>query len=692
MNKLLAILGLTFTAILPLPAQAFLFGVFDGGTSSELVEEDEQTAAISYPEYAAKHKVRHANISPDGKLFATVVEEKVNEKEIATLRIWNFETKKIVASHRPAPMGWSHGLAFIPDGSGYVLLKPLPDSPEEGEKYRFNEAVVWNMDRTIRHRLSWDGAFTWGCGVAVHPDSQKAAICALKLPMKGKHPDWDFIDGRKKASSLLHYVDSRVILFDLKNIEQIKISDNLTLPNAFPYPWEDFYYTTNGQFIGVKKRGNDDPKDDGFKLLGIDLLNPSHLKKAYSTTPDWRSLEYSPDSSFSYVTSKQDCKYEKEKHECSVHVSARPLQDSKPSDESESEIKKLSFRRDNWQKSLLSVGRHGLVFAGDSVLLHVTEPGNNGFFRTHTNITFKSGNPLAARFMPDGSAIRFVTSGDTSSVSLKSAAELQQLAERYRKERKACEAYREAKELAKVGIWGAMAEKFREGIAAAPEMHGGGDVCFPRFQATDIVFNSAVRKHNPKLAQFGMLQLELIAANEKAGGNFVTRFDAWGEFALLASLAGQPALVAASAEEMKKLLAAGGRAFNKDKAEKHVRVLEGLALADMGREDEAFTLLARDKALKQLEWDILERPAAFWPLLGDRARVAYLLGIDESKVPKRAAVRPPPQPFPDPTGRIINPPGMAGDGSAPAPTLSGSGSGGTAAPTPTPAAGVTILE
>jgi len=692
MNKLLTILGLVLSAALPLPAQAFLFGGFGGGVSSELIDEDEQKAAITYPDYAAKHKVMAAKISPDGRFFATLAEERVNDKKQDTLRVWNSETKKRIAGHRPAPMGWLEGFEFLPDVSGYVLVKPMPDSPDTAKGYRFNEAVVWNMDRTVRNRLSWEGEFNWGCGVAAHPDSGQVAICATYWP----NPNWNaaFSEFRKDIALGIgesHFV-TKVILFDIREGVQLRLSDNLKL-NDKSFPASLLGYSPGGQILAVKNWEIKDKRLPEYLRDALELLDASSFKRVGGRPSQPASLKigFTPDSHWLYLADNAVCKFVKGL--CNIHIHANRLDGKILSDDHVSEIKKIAYETDDWGDPVLVVGHHGVVFAGDSLLLRVEiNDGGYSFFRPIGDITARTGVLRAARFLPEGSAIRFVTSGDTSTVPLKSAVELQQLAERFRQERKACVAFVEAKNLAKVGIWGAMAEKFREGIAAAPGMRGDDDDCFPKVKAKDMVFDADVRKHNPKLAQFGMLQLELIGANEKAGGDVVTRLDAWGRYALMASLAGQPALVAASAEEMKKLLAAGGSAFNKDNAEKHIRVLEGLALAGMGREDEAFTLLARDNTLKRLEWDILNRPDVFWPLLGDRARVAYLLGIDESKVPKRPAVRPPPQPFPDPTGRIINSPGMAENAVSPAPTFSGNVLGGSAAPAPATAGGVTILE
>lgn len=698
MSKLLTILGLAFAATLPLQAQAFLFGGFGGGTSSELIDEDEQTAAITYPDYAAKHKVMAAKISPDGRFFATLAEERVDDKKQDTLRVWNSETKKRIAGHRPAPMGWLEGFEFLPDVSGYVLVKPMPDSPDTAKGYRFNEAVVWNMDRTVRHRLSWEGEFNWGCGVAAHPDSGQVAICATYWP----NPNWNaaFSEFRKDIALGIgesHFV-TKVILFDIREGVQLRLSDNLKL-NDKSFPASLLGYSPSGQFLAVKNWEIKDKRLPEYLRDALELLDASSFRRVGGrpSRPASLKIGFTPDSRWLYLADEAVCKFDKGLWLCNIHVHANRLDGKRLSDDHVSEIRKIAYKTDDWGDPVLAVGLHGVVFAGNSLLLRV-EINNGGysFFRPIGDITAKTGVLRAARFLPDGSAIRFVTSGDTSTVPLKSAAELQQLAERFRQERKACAAFVEAKNLAKVGIWGAMAEKFREGIAAAPGMNGSNDVCIPRFQVTDMVFLADIRKHNPKLAQFGMLQLELIGSNEKAGGDFVTRFEAWREYALLASLAGQPALVAASAEEMKKLLTAGSHEINKDKADKQVRILEGLALVGMGREDEAFTLLARDKTLKQLEWDILNRPDAFWPLLGDRARVAYLLGIEENRVPKRSVVRPPAQPFPDPTGRLINPPGMVADAVAPAPTYSGNVSGGSSAtllpPSPATAGGVTILE
>jgi hypothetical protein len=321
------------------------------------------------------------------------------------------------------------------------------------------------------------------------------------------------------------------------------------------------------------------------------------------------------------------------------------------------------------------------------------------------------------------------------------------------------EAYGEAMQLAKAGIWDVMAEKVRQGMAALPLATSGGAWDGPRW----LRDARKTRPDDTPVALFGTLQVERLNTAQrnlgfrsmigvgtdkgvvtevtgeparKAGLQPGDRFlviggqailadgaiteaiqasqpgepvaleveragkrisltvtperrvwdgrsavvDVLTDYAVMASEAGHPALAMAVVDRLRQFYKDNPGVWNDEYMSALITGHEVMALAGMGRVQEAYGLAARSGALKNesVKSDIEYYPGAWWPLLEDSGKMAYLMGIDENKVPKRGD-RPQAHPFPDLNGVIIPPPTM--DGVFVAPPAAG-----TATPVGDPAA------
>jgi hypothetical protein len=134
-------------------------------------------------------------------------------------------------------------------------------------------------------------------------------------------------------------------------------------------------------------------------------------------------------------------------------------------------------------------------------------------------------------------------------------------------------------------------------------------------------------------------------------------FNVLMEFAQSALEAGHPA-IAMQAVNIIKGWIREGRTYTDRGMQERLLVVEATTLAALGKESDAFALLIRHngfEAFGAATLEIYSQKAAFSILLKDRRKLAVAMMVDEKRFPEVPKKIAPQQPYPNLTGRIIEP-------------------------------------
>ncbi len=648
----------------------------------------------TYAEYAADHDIVFARIARDGARFVTLSAEGSGGDAVEWLHFWNGEPPyALTARYRLSR--WASGrrtgadvqdeFAFLADGSGYILGHKDYHDTDDGHEY--DSATIRDWDGKVRHRIDFDRFdgmdIMAGCGIAVHPTEPKAALCLIN-----------------RTSRPIH---SKVMVVDTRSG---KVLNHGTLQVPDSNPSDDLSYSPDGRFLtfraamlnsSVKWAGIADA--DGFAMAPIWSRRGQH-RIAFDPAMKWRYEITGKDGALSLgVFDSAGTKIRAVSAVDGLLLVPGPGgQVLTLAGKAGGRMLVLDGLADG--PSLVSVGEVTLgAEALDAVPLAtkarwmvVTAKGVEtrklrtdaeiAGFRHHAEawelaqagiwdvMADKLRQGIAAMPTEIGSGI-----WDGRSLALAAKA-------------------RRSNDYP-MSLFGRLQVELLDTMMAAIPKSAIFGLSTAQGATTIKSINGEVARAaglmvGDRILSVGGVQVvadtvdEVMAAAptdrpvvleiERAGrpvtvtatphrelgdgrGNYFMKLS---DYALMASEAGHPALVMAAVERMRQLVRDNPNGWVHEKLDPFITAHEVLALAGFGKLDEAYSLAARTGAMKAItiELNIRRSPDSFWPLLEDRAKMAYLLGIEEKDVPKRGG-RPRAVPFPDLGGTVIQPAGVA---------------------------------
>jgi hypothetical protein len=215
----------------------------------------------------------------------------------------------------------------------------------------------------------------------------------------------------------------------------------------------------------------------------------------------------------------------------------------------------------------------------------------------------------------------------------------------------------EGRKMLTLGFLEPGAAKVKEAMAASPAADRLNDTAF----YVDLAKEKVPLRHigGLLLAQYGALLKEQTDAPKQTLTNVVERLRDYGMFA---SAAGHPDLALQAAQRIRFLQSRFPGAAPWDRLLKNAVALEALYIAASQSPGKAYDHILSQGGLAHDDYtaaaDSITHPdtRSYWSLLyTDRDKLAYLLKRDASGLPTTGAATHLRQPYPDLTGRLIEP-------------------------------------